>query len=123
MPAISVPGSQSAVVKDRPGGVATGVVAPPLAAGASESAGPDDDDVAAADAGRLALPGDGGMEVLDGDREAVGQLAVSADRAADVEEDAAAGHQPADGLDAGDRVAEAGDDLARASIRRWTGST
>ena len=53
--------------------------------------------------------------MLGGDREAVGQLAVGAERPADVEEHAAAGDQPADGLDAGDEVALAGDDVAGAA--------
>src|SRR5829696_1354023 len=97
------------------GGVAAGVVAPALAAGAGQPAGPHDRQVAAADAGRLALGGDGGLEVLGGDGETVGQLAVGADRPADVEQHPAAGDQPGHGLDAGDRVAEAGDDVAGAT--------
>ena len=53
--------------------------------------------------------------MLGGDGEAVGQLAVGADRPADVEQHAAAGDPAGDGLDAGDQVALAGDDVAGAA--------
>jgi hypothetical protein len=57
------------------------------------------------------LPRGGGR----GDGEAVGQLAVRADCAADAEQDAATGDVAGEGLDAGHRVAKAGDDVAGAS--------
>src|SRR4051812_27979812 len=99
----------------QPGGGAAGVVAPAaslgdVAAGPGQPAGAHADEVAAADAGGPALRGDGGLEVLRGDGEAVGQLAVGPDRAADVEQHAAAGEPVGDRLDAGDQVAVAGDD-------------
>src|SRR3954468_7865412 len=51
----------------QPGGGATGVVAPALPAGAGEPAGAHQEQVAASDAGGLALRGDRGLEVLGGD--------------------------------------------------------
>src|SRR3954449_4748909 len=56
------------------GGGAAGVVAPALPAGPGQPAGPDDDEVAAADSGGRALGGDGRLEVPGRDGEAVGQL-------------------------------------------------
>ena len=64
--AISLWCSQSAVVKDKPGRRAAGVLAPPLAAGASELAGAHQDDVAATDGRGRSLPLDGLLEVSPG---------------------------------------------------------
>lgn len=92
----------------------TGVGAPALAAGARVLAGAHADDVAAPD--RDALGGDGPLEVLGGDREAVGQLAGArarggAEGTADVEQHPAPGEAVGGGLDTGDAVARAGDDV------------
>src|SRR4051794_34243974 len=102
------------------GGGAAGVVAPAAALGevaprAGQPAGAHEEQVTAADPRALALGGDGGLEVLGGDGEAVGQFAVGADRPTHVQQDAAAGDQAGDGLDAGDGVAVAGDDVAGAA--------
>src|SRR5690242_21054889 len=75
---------------------AAGVVAPPASlsyvpARPRELARSDQQQVARADAGTVALCGDGRPEVLDGDGEAVGELMVRADRPADVEQHPSAG--------------------------------
>ena len=100
------------------GGVAAGVVAPApsrCAAGAGQPAGADEHQVAAADradspcAAMVASRCSAVIAKPSGSSPSVPM------RPADVEQDAAAGDQPADGLDAGDLVALAGDDVTRAA--------
>src|SRR5689334_3459197 len=100
----------------QPGRRAAGVVAPAAApgdvpAGAGQPAGAHAHQVAAADPRAGPLRRDGRLEVLGGDGEAVGQLAARPEGAADVEEHAASGEPVGDGLDPGDQVAVAGDDV------------
>ena len=113
MAAISVLCSQPAVQNDRPGEAPPRVVVPALATGPGEPSGAHQDDVAATDLRGGALGGDGGLQVLLGDGEAVGQLPVLADDPADVQQHAAGDDRRGEVLDPGDQVAVGGDDVAR----------
>ena len=90
-----------------------GVAAPAVAAGPGQLAGPDQHDVAPADAGRLALRGDDRLQVTGGDGEPVRQLAVAAQGPARVEQDSPAGDQSGGRLDPRDLVSVAGHHVRR----------
>ncbi len=90
-----------------------GVSAPAVPAGPGQLAGPDQHDIAPADAGRLALRGDDRLQVIGGDRERVGQLAVAAERPAGVEQDRPADDQRGRRFDPGDPVSVAGHHVRR----------
>src|SRR6201996_5297268 len=87
------------------GGVPAGVAAPSLATDPGQLPGPDEHDVATPDDGRFPLRGDGVLQVLDGDRVAVGQLPVSPERATHVEQHAAPSDAVGHGLDARQKIA------------------